>query len=376
VAPLLVVAFVATVASPAAAEETPGLSEARARARAATSEMNQAQTRLGELSQEIERAESEAAAAEADLEVLRSQVRELAIRQYTETDDVPGLVAQDLNAQERAKVLVESVSQVNVDAVDQYRAARQRLDRERAILESSRAEESEQLESLQSSQAALDAELSRLESLESQRVEQERQRKLEEARQAAQAEQQAAAEADAAQLARRQDATAAGRAVTATTAPASSSGGAQAPAATAPSRPAPSGPIASGAWVCPVQGAKSFIDSWGASRASGNRHQGVDIMSPRGTPAVMPVSGTVSFKTGGIGGLTYRVNGDDGNWYYGAHLDAYAGLSPGHHPAGTVVGYVGDTGDARGTGAHLHFEIHIGGYGNAINPYPTTAAHC
>jgi murein DD-endopeptidase MepM/ murein hydrolase activator NlpD len=102
----------------------------------------------------------------------------------------------------------------------------------------------------------------------------------------------------------------------------------------------------------------------------------VDIMSPRGTPVVLPVSGAVSFYTGGIGGLTFDLRGDDGNYYYGAHMDSYAGLPAGRYPAGTVVGYVGDTGDAKGTGTHLHFEIHLGGYGNAVNPYPTTRANC
>lgn len=99
-------------------------------------------------------------------------------------------------------------------------------------------------------------------------------------------------------------------------------------------------------------------------------------MSPRGTPVVLPVSGRTTFRTGGIGGLTFNLNGDDGNYYYGAHLDSYAGLADGWYPAGTVVGFVGDTGDARGTGTHLHFEIHLGGFGNAVNPYPTTRANC
>jgi murein DD-endopeptidase MepM/ murein hydrolase activator NlpD len=59
------------------------------------------------------------------------------------------------------------------------------------------------------------------------------------------------------------------------------------------------------------------------------------------------------------GGLFVSVVGDDGVRYYGSHLrEVDAALSPGVRVRrGQRLGAVGDTGDAKGVGCHLHFGL-------------------
>lgn len=329
-----------------------GLTEARERAQEATAALAALETELGELDASIAAATAEAEAAELAVAELAEQVRRLAVDRYMQMDDLPVLPGGDINARERARVLVATVAGHNLDAMDRYRAQRQRLDAARATADEARATQAERLAEMEDRRAVLAAELARLETLEAER-------------QAAEAARLEAERAAAARLTTTTSTT------TRVTSGGSGSGGSGSGGST-PVLPRPP----TGGWMCPVQGTNSFIDSWMAPRAGGRWHQGVDIMSPRGTPVVLSVGGRVEFYTGGIGGLTFSLNGDDGNYYYGAHMDAYAGLAPGWYPAGTLVGYVGETGDARGTAPHLHFEIHLGGYGNAVNPYPTTRANC
>jgi murein DD-endopeptidase MepM/ murein hydrolase activator NlpD len=343
---VVAMALVAALVAPAGAVVTvdaEAIATARANADSAVADLSAVEAELGQLDADIRASEQATADAEAALAGLQAQVRELAVARYMQFDHTTALPGGDINAPERARVFVMVVAGHNLDLMDDYARQRDALGDARRELEQVRARQSERLAELADRRTLVDAELARLE------------------------------------LA------AATTTTTSTTAtpqppvqtpmqvlvPGPTPGPTPGPG---PAPPPPPGPVSG--WQCPVRGTLSFVDSWMAPRPGGRSHQGVDIMSPRGTPVVLPVGGRTSFRTGGIGGLTFSLNGDDGNYYYGAHMDSYAGLADGWYPAGTVVGYVGDTGDARGTGTHLHFEIHLGGYGNAVNPYPTTRAGC
>lgn len=130
-------------------------------------------------------------------------------------------------------------------------------------------------------------------------------------------------------------------------------------------------------FVFPVAEPYQFGDSFGAPRMTGTEyehwHEGTDIMAPMGTLLLACERGVVMrIGTGGtLGGNTVWLRGESGTAYYYAHLSDFApGVREGVVvDAGTVLGFVGDTGNARGGAPHLHFEVHPGG-GAAVNPYP------
>lgn len=123
--------------------------------------------------------------------------------------------------------------------------------------------------------------------------------------------------------------------------------------------------VPSTGWICPVANSRYFND-WGFPRSGGRFHQGNDLFAPRGTEVLAPVSGFAELKTGVVGGLQFWLTGDDGRTYIGTHLEGFA--LAGDVAAGSVIGYVGDSGNAVGSDPHLHFEILVDG--SPINPYP------
>ena len=74
------------------------------------------------------------------------------------------------------------------------------------------------------------------------------------------------------------------------------------------------------------------------------------MLARTGTPLVAVVSGSVQFKQNSLGGNAVWLAGSDGNRYYYAHLSRFEGSSRGVSQ-GEVIGYVGDTGNARGHAA-------------------------
>lgn len=104
----------------------------------------------------------------------------------------------------------------------------------------------------------------------------------------------------------------------------------------------------------PVQGYQGAVDPhWGENRG------GADLFANPGTPVLATSGGqVVSAGWGDIGGWNVTIQGDDGLQYYYAHLDQQPLVQAGQRvTTGARIGGVGDTGNAKGTGAHLHLGI-------------------
>ncbi|HEV7919960.1 MAG TPA: M23 family metallopeptidase [Thermoanaerobaculia bacterium] len=149
---------------------------------------------------------------------------------------------------------------------------------------------------------------------------------------------------------------------------------------------APPAAASSGGLLVPVLGVApaDLHDNFDGVRSGGRMHGALDIMAPRGTPVIACVDGTIrKLFTSAAGGLTvYEFDAAQEKVYYYAHLDHYAdNLREGMAvKAGTVIGYVGTTGNAPPDAPHLHFAIEVltaekrWWQATPINPYPLLAA--
>lgn len=130
----------------------------------------------------------------------------------------------------------------------------------------------------------------------------------------------------------------------------------------------------------------SFSNTWGDRRSGGRRHKGTDLMAPKLTP-VYAIAGGVVVRMhhsrlggygieidhgGGVSSVYIHLNNDtpgtdDGkgypDWTYAPGLEVGDTVAKGE-----FIGFVGDSGNAEGSGSHTHFEIHVNG--RPQNPYP------
>jgi murein DD-endopeptidase MepM/ murein hydrolase activator NlpD len=124
--------------------------------------------------------------------------------------------------------------------------------------------------------------------------------------------------------------------------------------------------------TCPVPGG-TVTDSFGDPRPGGRKHQGIDILADMGDPILAPFDGISDNDRNDLGGKTVYVFGSQG-YVYNAHLSKHV-AQEGAVEAGDMIGYVGMSGNARGTTPHNHFEWHPGG-GDAIDPYRPVKKVC
>jgi murein DD-endopeptidase MepM/ murein hydrolase activator NlpD len=131
--------------------------------------------------------------------------------------------------------------------------------------------------------------------------------------------------------------------------------------------------------VYPIRGAhadRGAIGAFGVGRSGGRTHEGFDIDAACGTPLVAARGGRVTragYDPVLYGHVVIVRGAHTQRDYWYAHLLRASRLRPGDRVlTGQRIGRIGATGNARGVGCHLHFEIRS--RGTPIDPAPELRA--
>ena len=378
------------------------IAAAQDRANDAAKQWSEAETDLNRLEDEAAQLEQERAVLQAQVDDLRTTVDHAAAERFMASGNagIPILTGyQQPLDQLRTAELGRVAAGTSDDAFDQFDVAQRDLQRKADDLAAKQDEVAKQRVRYQELAAKANEEVEHLQQVEQQRLadeqirlaleaqRREEQRRLAE-QQAAEAAQRAAEEAqraaaqqaaaDAAARQAEQDQAAQATAAQAASVPAANDV-AQAPAPTGSQTQArhgrrrrrQRGPVdrrrpGQPRDALPRPGPDRLQRHVGRRPSGGRHHEGVDMISPHGTPLVAVADGDARYWTNSEGALGVSLTADNGTRYYYGHLSSYEG-SDGRKTAGQVIGYVGSTG--RTTVNHLHFEVHPGG-GAAVNPYP------
>lgn len=132
----------------------------------------------------------------------------------------------------------------------------------------------------------------------------------------------------------------------------------------------------------------SYVNSWQFERTYGGDrvHEGCDIMATMNKRGIYPIYSATDGIVENVGwlklgGWRIGIRSESGAYYYYAHLSEYAKdfIIGEDVKAGTLLGFMGDSGYSEVPGTygkfdvHLHFGIYFDDeFGNeyAINPYP------
>lgn len=136
--------------------------------------------------------------------------------------------------------------------------------------------------------------------------------------------------------------------------------------------------VDAGGMTCPVAAPVRHSNDWHAPRSGGRLHQGNDVFASYGSTLVAIEAGVIdrsSDTESGLGGITIWLRGDSGTRWYYAHNARNLVARGARVTAGQPIALLGNTGNARATAPHVHFEMQPVG-GAAANPHPLIAQLC
>ncbi len=358
------------------------IADARERANQAADAYFEAESLLDALEVDAQALGAEIVDLEHLVAALRDRVQQVAVNRFTRSSSAASPLLNGFSSVEeqmQVAALTEVITDTSEEDFDEFDSLNSDLDKKNDELAAKQVETEVQRASASVLRDKATAEVDNLKDVEAERLQDEAVRKAlaaEERTRAAQAAQEAAQAAPTTALGEFDDIDAPSVEPANPTIEAEVGSGGQTGGGGTGGRPGGAGgeDYAVAGWVCPTgTAAVGFGDTWGAPRSGGRRHQGVDMIGERGTPILAIVAGVAEAREGILGGNTIHFTGSDRNSYFYGHLDSYGKL--GAVSAGEVIGFMGDTGNAKSSTPHLHFEIHPGG-GAAVNPYPTVRAHC